>query len=304
MNFNNIRRYIAKGNRFLRKNILFLNINNKNIKDLAYRDYCYKKLYKKYSYVLKENEKNTYPKERENSEYVWILWFQGIENAPDLVKKCYESVKKYLPNRNIIIINEKNYKDYIEIPEYIEQKRKKGLITMAHFSDIIRVKLLNKYGGLWIDATVYLTNAPDNVLFENKLFVYKEVSLNPIDKLPISASSWLIYSCRNNNILNLTEKLLLEYWKREHMLLNYYLFHLFFTMATIQYSDEWNEIPTIPNVNPHILQFELNNDFDKEKWRVICKMSNIHKLNYRIENSNDNSFYNYLIKGNLNETQD
>jgi hypothetical protein len=30
----------------------------------------------------------------EQSNKVWICWFQGIENAPNIVQKCYESVKK------------------------------------------------------------------------------------------------------------------------------------------------------------------------------------------------------------------
>jgi hypothetical protein len=29
------------------------------------------------------------------------------------------------------------------------------MITLTHFSDIIRAELIRKYGGIWIDATVY-----------------------------------------------------------------------------------------------------------------------------------------------------
>lgn len=42
----------------------------------------------------------------ESSNKVWICWFQGMENAPAIVKKCYESVKKNLSDREIILINE------------------------------------------------------------------------------------------------------------------------------------------------------------------------------------------------------
>ena len=33
-------------------------------------------------------------------------------------------------------------------------------------------------------------------------------------------------------------------------------------MAAEKYSDIWNKIPTYSNINPHIMQFELNNKYD------------------------------------------
>ena len=48
------------------------------------------KLEKKYKRELKEFDKQydqTLP--HESSNKVWICWFQGIENAPEIVQKCY-----------------------------------------------------------------------------------------------------------------------------------------------------------------------------------------------------------------------
>ena len=47
------------------------------------------KLKRKYGYILKKFEKkydNNLP--HISSNRVWICWFQGLENAPDIVKKC------------------------------------------------------------------------------------------------------------------------------------------------------------------------------------------------------------------------
>ena len=52
--------------------------------------------------------------------YVWSCWWQGEDNAPQLVKKCWECQGKNIPEgvEHIIIIWE-NYRNYIEFPEYI-----------------------------------------------------------------------------------------------------------------------------------------------------------------------------------------
>lgn len=80
---------------------------------------------------------------------------QGMENAPALVQKCYESLKINLKDREIILITAQNRKEYAILPDYIEEKYRKGIITHTHFSDLLRVELLCKYGGTWIDSTVY-----------------------------------------------------------------------------------------------------------------------------------------------------
>ena len=40
----------------------------------------------------------------------------------------------------------------------IEEKFEKGKIGMAHFSDLLRISLLAKWGGMWIDSTALCTD--------------------------------------------------------------------------------------------------------------------------------------------------
>ena len=66
-------------------------------------------LEKKYRKTLEAFDK-TYDKSlpHEVSNKVWICWFQGMDNAPDLVKTCFESVKKNLINKDIVLITADN----------------------------------------------------------------------------------------------------------------------------------------------------------------------------------------------------
>lgn len=52
------------------------------------------------------------------------------------------------------MIDNGNWRDYVELPEYIIQRWDKKQISPAHFTDLLRLQLLIKYGGTWIDATV------------------------------------------------------------------------------------------------------------------------------------------------------
>ena len=287
----NKREFLIKAIQYISRNIRYFNVINPNIIGLAERERCYRKLKRKYKKIL-TIDKN----KEEKSNKIWICWFQGIENAPELVKACYNSVVKNYNDKEIIVLTEENYKQYVDIPEYILKKWEKGYITFAHFSDILRIELLSKYGGLWLDSTIFTTKRSELVFNENiELFVYKQVDLDRKNPLSIVASSWLMYSNKNNNIINLTKKLLHEYWKNYNHIINYNLIHLFFTLSTEVYKDEWNKVPTFNNISPHILQFELNDDFEEVRFNQIRGMSDFHKLNWRIKSENKNSYYNYIV---------
>lgn len=88
-----------------------------------------------------------------NVATIWVFWGQGEEKMPPLVKACFRQLT-YL-NDGVQLITEANVSSYIELNPIIYTKVKNGQISWAHFSDIIRMTLLAKYGGLWIDATVW-----------------------------------------------------------------------------------------------------------------------------------------------------
>lgn len=71
--------------------------------------------------------------EHKRSKIIWFCWLQGMEQAPVLVHVCYESLKQNLPDRVIKVIDAKNWKEYIELPDYVihrwEKKRHRLRLT-------------------------------------------------------------------------------------------------------------------------------------------------------------------------------
>lgn len=258
-------------------------------------DRAYLKLKKRYEKKIKDFKVDEKIKQEE-SNFIWVCWLQGLENAPKLVKKCYESVKRWYPDNDIVLITKENFRDYVDIPEYIINKWENGIISNTHFSDILRAALLIEKGGLWLDATVWCTGNSWKKIKENKLFVYRN---GWMDMEYINMASWLIYSQSNNHILLLTQELLYDYWKRNNYLVNYFLFHMFFKMATEKYSDEWKLVPYYSQIDNHLLANELMNNFDEKRYDEIKYLTNFHKLTYKLpidKNKNKTTFYDKIIE--------
>lgn len=274
------------GHRTIKKlfnNLKYNGIDNNIIKALIEKEDTLKYLRKKYSSIL-DNAKDELHDKNEYSNKIWICWFQGREQAPILVQKCITAAETTFEGKEVIIIDDDNFQEYAEFPDYILEKYKSGIISRTHLSDLLRVSVLTKYGGLWLDATILCTakSVPDYIK-EKPLFVYKEVCLDRTDLPPIVASSWLIYSCKNNDIMRATRDLMYEYWKYENELKNYFIMHLCFRIATDKFKKQWEAVPTYNNINPHMMQFELLNEYDEKRWNEYIKFSDFHKLNRRIE---------------------
>lgn len=270
-------------------------ITSPNARKIEWQYKTYNKLYKKYEKLINDFSVDDVQK---SSDFVWICWLQGLDNAPELVRACVNSVKQNMPDKNVVIITNDNLNEYINLPSYIIEKHNSGIIPHAQFSDIIRIELLCRYGGLWVDSTVLCTSSQiPRYIFEEPLFVYKSFDLLKTNLIPTVASNWLIASKTNNPILLLTRKLLFQYWKDNNYLIDYYIFHIFFNMATKKYANEWENVPAFNNHSPHTLMFELGKKYSKERFEQIEKMSVFHKLERHTNYSDKKgSMYEYIIK--------
>lgn len=280
-------------NSFNYRRIIFV-IKDVKIKELILQIKAYKKLKKKYLKVLHNTEYSK--KESRKNDTVWFCWFQGLENAPLLVQKCYKRAEKTFGKNRITVITSNNFKDYVDLPDFIIQKWHKGIISHAHFSDILRTWLLAEHGGIWLDSTVFIldSNLPD-YLTESELFLFNNCRTNSI----INISNWYICSYSHNIILESMKSLLTEYWRKENYPVNYLIYHLFFKIVTEYYPDEWKKVPKFSNAPPHMLISEIFEKYTEKREKELALMSPIHKLTYKLKipPATDGTFYEkYILK--------
>ncbi|QSH99414.1 capsular biosynthesis protein [Treponema phagedenis] len=227
---------------------------------------------------------------------IWFLWLQGLESSPAIVRKCYNTLIKALPDYNIIFLTAENMLDHIQLPDYIIKKWRQGLITNTHFSDILRLELLIRHGGIWIDSTVLLTQnrIPDEI--EKADLFYFQV-LQP-GYSTINVSSWFISAKPQNPILSLTRDFIYFYWQKHNKLHNYFLLHYCLVIACERLSNEYKKIPKYSSAPPHVLQSELFEIFNANRFAEIVKMSFVQKLTYKFtkeQESIQNTFYQEIL---------
>lgn len=213
---------------------------------------------------------------------IWVLWLLGMENAPKLVQKCYESVCRNKPEDfEVVLLSKKNLDQYIHLPDYVLKKHEEGSLSYTHLSDIIRLELLCTYGGCWIDATVYCSGAIPRYMVSRDAFMFKA---SRMDDPVLKMSSWWLASDKNNRLMHATRKVWYRFWEQENSVRNYYLIHII--MSKIIDEDTacniiFRNIPSFNNENPHVLFGKLGMEFDEEEWEIIKDISTVHKLSYK-----------------------
>lgn len=268
----------------------------------------YKKIRKKYLSVLShfvapisnESENMT------SCNKIWVCWMQGIKNAPVLVQKCYHSLQENLHDREIVLITSENISEYTDFPPYIIEKYKKGIITHTHFSDLLRVELLCRYGGTWIDSTVFCSgdNIPSYML-DSDFFLFQNLKPGS-DGSTINISSWFITAQANHKFMLAVRELLWAYWKKNDKLIDYFLLHHFIMMVAEYYSEDWEKIIPYSNSIPHILLLRLFEPYNKDVWDELKRICPFHKLAYKRskeEFEKESTYYDVIFNGKLNNEQ-
>lgn len=260
------------------------------------------KLEKKYKWKLDEFDKNYVEEEHKTSNKIWICWFQGMENAPEIVRRCYQSVIEHNPDKEVVLLTTENLSEYVTFPDYIMEKWNKGIITHTHMTDLLRLELLINHGGLWLDATVLCTGQAPSYFFDSDLFFFQ--CLKPgRDGHASYISSWLMEAKTNNKILMATRDLCYEYWKKNDSMWDYFLLHDFMSIVLEKYEDDWKRIIPRDNATPHILLLRLFDKYDEKMWCAIKEQTPFHKLSYKNseEEKREKTYYKILFEEKTNE---
>ena len=86
---------------------------------------------------------------------IWTYW--NSDELTPVITKCINSWKKYNPDYKVTIVTPKNLSQYIDF----DVKAVKFNDSPARESDIIRLNILAKYGGVWCDASILMTRPFD-----------------------------------------------------------------------------------------------------------------------------------------------
>lgn len=248
--------------------------------------------------MLRLKEKYAGEKMGASAPVIWFCWLQGLEQAPEIVHVCLASLRRYVGDKEIRIISLQTYRDYVELPDHVEEKFRKGHIPPALFSDLIRLELLIRYGGTWIDSTVLCTGSHyPKELLDCDLFMFRYVRPGTDEFAGIS--NWFISARSNHPLLLVLRDMLYQYWRDYDCVLEYYVFHRFFYMLVREFPAVLESMPAVYNPAPLRLVRRFADDFDEEALRGLTASCCFHKTTYRLTKAmrtNAHSFYAEIVR--------
>lgn len=195
--------------------------------------------------------------------YVWVCWLQGLDAAPDRIKRLVGRIRKMSAGRTVVILDEATIRDYCDLPDIIWEKYASGVITQQQLTDIVRCSLLASHGGLWVDSTLLLTSEIPDRVFSNDTWCIK--GLNPESEgagfVPYFSEwqSYFIASQPSSVTYRFLYEALVYYWKKMDANIDYFLLFYMSKIAREAIpaaSDEYAKIPE-NNANCEMLAPQL-----------------------------------------------
>lgn len=259
-------------------------------------------LLKKYGYLL---DGYVQTGERISSTgNVWIFWWQGLnEDTPIVVKKCIDSIIANAGDTKVIIIDQDNYSKYVSIPDYIMSKLDRKQITLTHFSDILRMALLSEYGGIWMDATLFMVEKFPRDMENYTIYSIKHNKFSDYHVCKGKWSGFFLACGENNSALKLFRDFFYEYWKNEDSLITYFLIDCIIAICYENINEIRTAIDIMPTNNENVFELQNNlfNNYNEEEYLKMKINTHVFKLSWKLDFSSDNknTFYNKFLEDKL-----
>ncbi len=181
---------------------------------------------------------------------IFIMWWQGEDKAPALVKACIDSVRRHARGHEVIVISKDNVEEYVHLPEFVMSKVGWG-ISFTHLSDLIRLNLLALYGGAWIDSTVFCARD-----ITEDMFVRPFYSIHFAGRTKNPADGWwttfLMFAEKGNEIMKRTLEYHYLYWQKHNVVADYIMFDYFIKQVITEDKELARQVFSLPIENKDV----------------------------------------------------
>lgn len=232
---------------------------------------------------------------------IWICWWQGKEHMPDLAKLCMRYVEKNKGQHKIIFVDQDNFQQYVTLPDFLLERLEKGKISITHFTDVLRFALLQKYGGIWLDALIMMVS-PLNI---SNLYFYTNKNI-PKNNNYVSQCRWTggVLACgKNNPLVSFVYESYVSYWKKNQIAIDYMLMDYIIDIGYEEVGSIREMIDEVDYNNPnfYILKSMFNQAVDIPVINSIYQGTELLSLNRRIlceetTPSGELTYYGYFKK--------
>ncbi len=184
----------------------------------------------------------------ETNNTIYTYWHENP--PPDIINKFISNWKKHNPSYKVVVLHDEVLKDYLPDTDF------SWTDSHPRKSDLVRLEILAKYGGIWSDASILCNQNYDwisSLKTENEFVGYYLDSFTTNKKYPV-IESWF-FACRSDSTL-------VKKWR-----------------------DEFKRIPTFPSVDAYIDHLEkvekidLQNIDAKNYLAIHCSLQKVLQTN-------------------------
>ncbi|GAB2467066.1 hypothetical protein GCM10027063_04570 [Promicromonospora xylanilytica] len=212
--------------------------------------------------------------EADRRSTIWTYWAQGWDDLPEVVATCHRRLRE-LGGSDVVPLDAVGAAELVRIPADIDA------IEMGHAarSDLLRLELLGRFGGTWIDATCFVTEDPRphlDRLGADGFFAF--------EKAGSTLATWLMVSEPDGYLVRMARSALHTYL-REHKEWSYY-FLLHYVFESLVLCDEefqrlWMRSPRPKLGPPTAFMRHRTEPVDQLDLESLFGESFVQKLSYR-----------------------
>ena len=212
---------------------------------------------------------------------VWLYWEQGWDAAPELVRQCRRSWELNNPDWTVRCLDGTTVGEHFDLEEWMpgptgrplpwrrfaawsynawQRSRSKRLqlrmigrkrIHVQGRSDILRLNLLARYGGVWADATLWCHRPLDDwlgALVDSGFFAFHNGQVHSRRGEALRFTSWLLAARRNHYLVRRLLDAARVYWARRSRADEYFWL---FVLVERLYADDpefqarWEAMPRV-----------------------------------------------------------
>ena|GEM_PF-2473482 len=226
---------------------------------------------------------------------LYTFWNTPLGTAPPLVQACVGDMARLhadLPT-TLTVLDGASARELVEIPDAVADALEKD--HPAHFSDFVRVSVLDRLGGIWVDATCWapapLPAAVAPLLTAGAL--YPRWTRRQI-------GNWFIAAVPATPLIRLQHLALEAWWESGGGIPDYFLYHRIFEVLldlVPEFHGQWDAAPTLSSAASHLLQLGMMQPRDPGALRFIASASIVQKLSYKYDEVPQGSVLEGLVSG-------
>lgn len=209
---------------------------------------------------------------------VYLYWDKGFEQAPELVRICAKSWRVQNPDWEITLL------DAAAAQTIVDRTALPANIREAHYSDILRTRILAQHGGVWADATLLALRPLDDwllqIMTQTGFFAFSRETRDRI------MASWFLAARKDDAVVAAIDARVQRFWNGDRPdPLPYFWYH--YLVEYLHRTDRrvaraWADMPGL-NAHPMLLMFlAYKYHTDLGPHVDLIRAMPLQKLNYRI----------------------